>query len=65
MHWCAVSSAFPIIPYESRFCAILTRLSVGYDEGGGTVQQYDERGYEDEGALAVPDGIDPDQDGQG
>jgi len=39
--------------------------ALGYDEGGGTVQQYDERGYEDEGALAVPDGIDPDQDGQG
>jgi len=38
--------------------------ALGYDEGGGTVQQYDERGYEDEGALAVPDGIDPDQDGQ-
>ena len=33
MHWCAVSSAFPIIPYESRICAMLTRLSVRYDEG--------------------------------
>ena len=37
MHWCAVSSAKPIVLYESKIIAFLTRLRpVWYDEGGGS-----------------------------